>query len=131
MQFSTDESEEMIGYSMKISELKCSLSRKILTKARRSLEDSTPDELREQLQGEQVSYISAVTPWWTPASLVRAAEERESGTVLLDSGYPFLLIVSGRTIVEEIAEVEGSRHEELKETLAPERLYLVEAWDQS
>lgn len=131
MQFSTDESEEMIGYSMKISELKCSLSRKILTRARRSLDDSTPDALREQLQGEQVSYISVVTPWWTPAALLKVTEERSGGTVLIDSGYPFLLIVSGRTIIEEIAEVEGSRHEDLKELLDPETLYLVEAWDQS
>lgn len=120
----------MLGYDMRISELKCSLSRKILTGARRSPESSAT-ALREQLQGEPVSYISSVTPWWSFGRLVEVAKERESGTVLIGSGYPYLLIVSGRAIIEEIAEVEGSRHSELKDVLHPEKLYLVEAWDQS
>ena len=133
MQFSTDESERMIGFSLKVSELKQQLSRKIIREARRLEDSESTDYLRSTLAGGAVSYSSDVAPWWCPGNLREVVEERgDGGAIVLHSGgYPLLLIAPGSTIIEEIAEVEGSRQEELKAVLNPETLYLVEAWDQS
>lgn len=51
--------------------------------------------------------------------------------MLYRGGYPFLFTARGRDIIDSIVNVDGSRHADLLEVLRPERMYLIEAWDQS
>lgn len=124
-----------LGYSLSISELKDSISRNLIAEAREKQKKPghAAECIRDALQGKRVSYSSSVTPWWSVNRLIEAIENRRADGTLIHhgGGYPFLFTARGRTIIEEIAEVEGSRHEELAEDLDPDELYFVEAWDLS
>ena len=122
----------MLGYSLKVSELKEQLSRRITREARGLRGSGSADYLRSALEGKTQSYSSQATPWWCPTSLRDSVEDRGGGgSVIHGSGYPLLLIARGSTIISEVVDVEGSRHGELRALLDPRKLYLVEAWDQS
>jgi len=124
----------MIGFSLKISELKMQPTRGL----HRIIEDTAdyrdiPEIIRDELQGQQVTYISEVTPWWSVSRLVELVENHQANgaTMFCRSGYPFLFTVRGRDIIGSIVNVDGSRHHDLIHVLQPETMYLFEAWDQS
>lgn len=124
----------MLGFSLKISELKAQPTRKL----HRTIEDETdrraiPGIIRDELEGQQVSYIDLVTPWWCAGRLLELVEDHRANgaTMLYRGGYPFLFTVRGRDIIDSIVNVDGSRHHDLIHVIQPEAMYLVEAWDQS
>jgi len=124
----------MLGFSLKISELKTQLTRKL----HRTIEDETdrrsiPGIIRDELEGKQVSYIDKITPWWCTGRLLELVEDHRANgaTMLYRGGYPFLFTVRGRDIIDSIVNVDGSRHHDLIHVIQPEVMYLVEAWDQS
>jgi len=124
----------MLGFSLTISELKAQPTRRL----HRIIEDAAdhreiPGIIRYELQGQQVSYIEKITPWWCAGKLIELVEDhRINGAIMLyRGGYPFLFTVRGRDIIDSIVNVEGSRHTDLVHVLQPETMYLLEAWDQS
>ena len=124
----------MLGFSLTISELKVQPTRRL----HRIIEDTAdhreiPGIIRDELQGQQVTYIEKITPWWCVGKLVELVEDHyaNGATMLYRGGYPFLFTVRGRDIIDSIVNVEGSRHTDLIYVLQPETMYLLEAWDQS
>lgn len=122
----------MIGFSLKISKLKAQISRNLITEARGLGYPAATRCLKEALQGPTLSYSEQVTPWWSVSSLVAALEARsDGGSLLYNGGYPYLFTAKGHSLIAGIADVEGSRHEDLRDILDPDECYLVEAWDLS
>lgn len=122
----------MIGYSLTISELKAPLSRNLLAELRETSAKKLAERIREKLQGEFLVRYDPVVPWWSVGKLTEKIEERLIEGIMLHGGaYPYLFTAKGRDIIEEICEVDGSRHGELGDMLEPARFYLCEAWDLS
>lgn len=119
-----------MGYSLKISELKASVGESLLAKANEENYPRNVGLLREQLEGERISYSSRVTPWWSVNELVGDLKSEPRSSLLWEDGYPLLFVAPGY-LIQSISHHPSSNQKQLEDLLQPEELYLVEAWDQS
>lgn len=129
----TEEGRQMIGYSLRINELKGRISRRLIADVRYRDYPEDTKLLRAELQGEPISHSESVTPWWSVGRLIEAVETgtKLDGTLVYGGGYPFLFTALGRHIISEISDAEGSQHGELRDLIDPQRIYFIEAWDLS
>lgn len=121
----------MVGYNLRISELKRQPKWRCIGDALRLSYPDSFKRLIEGFQGKTVSYSDFVTPWLSVGDLIDDVAATGDGALLHGGGYPYLLTARGDAIISQIAEAEGSNHSELKELLKPRTLYFVEAWDLS
>lgn len=126
------ERKPMIGFNLKISELKGSITEELIARARGLSYGKNLDYLNRMLRGESVFYTGSLSPW---DSVLRLIEYLEAGKgrcqLLYDGGYPYLFTAQGKDIVHHIADADRSQHTELRTELDPETFYLIEAWDLS
>ena len=119
----------MIGFDLRVSELKGEITRELIAKARDLRKSSCLKYLRNTLEGTQVYSTARLEPWWILSGLIEAIEDnRAQGSLIHGGGYPYLFTSSGAAL---IASIGSERYSLLRDVLDPEATYLVESWDLS